>query len=477
MSWKEKKKRLDLLAREKGVVRKVWGTAIPPIGLAYPNVYRTGMPNLGFQTVYRLINDRADCLCERFFLPCPETPAGGSTTPADLISLESQQPAAAFGVLAFSISFENDYPNILTMLAQAGIPLLAAERGERDPLIIAGGIAVTLNPEPLADFFDLFLLGEAEALLTPFLEALRERRGSLSREAFLAHLQETVPGAYVPGCYRVAYDPEGRIARREPLSAAYPERIKRCFANDINAFTTDQGITAEETEFGGMFLVEVSRGCGRGCRFCAAGYLCRPLRFRSRERLEASIAKGLELGKTIGLVGTAVSDHPELQPLCRAIVERQGRFAIGSLRMDRLDGPTLALLKQTGVETLSLGLEAGSQRLRNVIHKGISEAQIETAADNLLEYDMTRLRLYFMIGLPTERDDDIEAIIRLVRKMVRRPCHASERKRGFRRLTLSINQFIPKPATPFQWHPLEGVAAVNGKIHRIASAFKGERSV
>lgn len=471
-SWKRNARRTALLAGEEGGQRKARGASLE-ICLAYPNRYRTGMSNLGFQTVYALINGHPDCLCERVFLPDPdeEMPAGGPR------SLESQRPLGDFDIVAFSLSFENDYPQILTLLAAAGIPLEAAARGAGTPLVAAGGIAVTLNPEPLADFFDLFLLGEGEAVLPPFLDLAAAEARRLPREAFLSRIQERIAGAYVPGCYRVSYGPDRRIAAFEPLRPAYPRRIPKPWAASLEGFTTEQVITTAATEFGGMFLTEVSRGCSRGCRFCAAGFVCRPTRFRSPETLAASFARGLQKRDTIGLLGTAVSDHPELPALCRAIVARGGAAAIGSLRLDRIGPEVAALLREMGVKTVSLAPEAGSQRLRNVIRKGITEGEIFSAVEKLIDCDILQVKLYFMVGLPTEEDEDAEAIVRLVKGMAHHARQYSGGTKGFRRLAVGLNQFIPKPATPFQWHPLEEAAVVKRRIRRIADGLRGEKAV
>lgn len=471
MSWKLKKKCLDILAREEGWCRKEWGESLT-ICLAYPNVYRTGMSNLGFQTVYDLINRHPACLCERVFLPDKEeqgTDNGGYS----LLSIESQRPLTDFDVIAFSLSFENDYPNILGLLSAANIPIEASDRGEGMPLVIGGGIAVTLNPEPLADFFDLFLLGEGEAVLPSFLDFAVSGRRSLPREAFLTRIQETIEGAYVPRYYMVTYGEDQRISSREPTRDSFPRRIRKPWVKTLDAFATEQVITTAETEFGGMFLTEVSRGCPHGCRFCAAGFVCRPVRFRSAETLEGSFLRGLERRKTIGLLGTAVSDHPDLIPLCRSLLAHGGSAAIGSLRMDRLSSEMAGLLKETGVETLSLAPEAGSQRLRDVIRKGITEAAIFSAVEKLVEYDMVQLKLYFMVGLPTETDEDAEAIVQLVKGMEHHARKLTAGKRGFRRLALSLNQFVPKPATPFQWLPLEDAAVVKRRIRRITEGLRG----
>jgi radical SAM superfamily enzyme YgiQ (UPF0313 family) len=436
------------------------------------------MSNLGFQTIYRLLNAHPSVVCERVFLPDPGGKKffpPGSTL---LFSLESQRPLRDFDVVAFSLSFENDYPHILDLLSLGNIDPLAANRKESDPLIMAGGIAVTMNPEPVADFFDLFLLGEAEEVLSEFLEILfAQRRAGWNKDACLYDLQRSTAGAYVPKCYEVAYGETGPIASLRPRDPAFPPSIQKRWIRNLDAVVTDQAVISPETEFGDMFLTEVSRGCGRGCRFCAAGYLYRPPRFRRPEQLEASIARGLKRTNRIGLLGTSVSDHPDLIRLCRFILERKGKVAIGSLRLDQLKREVVATLKEGGIETVSLAPEAGSQRLRDFLRKGIDDHQVQEMAVSLLEAGLLQIRTYFMIGLPTETDDDITDLIDLVERLAQMAVKDGPRTIRFRRITVSINQFIPKPATPLQWCPLEHIREFRRKIRRIEAALRKNAAV
>ncbi len=366
MNWKLKKKYESLLAKERGYVKKVWGT-YNTVCLAYPNYYRTGMANLGFQTVYKIINEQPSFLCERVFLQASGSGAESASEAAEMVSLESQKSIAEFDILAFSLSFENDYPNILTMLAKAGIPLLTKDRCEEFPLIIGGGIALTLNPEPLADFFDLFILGEAEVALPQFTRCFEDaRRLGLDRTALLNNLQKNIPGVYVPGLYDVKYSADGRIESFMPREAGLPQKIKISHIKDIDAYRTEEVISAKQTEMAEMYLTEVNRGCARGCRFCAASFVYHPVRFRSAEEIMASIDRGLKQKKKIGLVGTAVSEHPELIQICEYIVAQKAQAGIGSLRIDQINEKIVDLLKAGGIETVALAPEAGSQRMRDV---------------------------------------------------------------------------------------------------------------
>jgi radical SAM superfamily enzyme YgiQ (UPF0313 family) len=475
MKWKLKNKYALLLEQERGYVKKVWGT-YNTVCLAYPNHYRLGMSNLGFQTVYKIFNEYPSFLCERVFLPETGDDAEFITGRAKFFSLENQRPIADFDILAFSLSFENDYPNILKMLDLSAIPLAARDRNETHPLIIGGGIAATLNPEPLADFFDLFILGEAEEILPEFCRIYDEARQSgRSRIDLITELQRKLSNVYVPGLYDVKYADDSMIKSVEPLLSGLPKKIKIHVPKNINSFCTEEVISAKDTEMQEMYLVEVNRGCARACRFCAASYIYKPIRFRNSEQIFKSIDRGLKEKTKIGLVGTAVSDHPELLKICEHILAKNGQAGIGSLRIDQIDTDIVRLIKANGIETVALAPEAGSQRLRNLLRKDINEDQILNAVEILIDNDIENIRLYFMVGLPTEEEKDIDAIITLAKKIQHHALQYSMGKKKFRRITLSINQFIPKPATPLQWCALADVSAVGKKIKKIVSAFGREK--
>lgn len=477
MPWKIKRRYRDLLDREDGYVKKPWGEGLR-VCLAYPNHYRTGMGNLGFHTVYRLFNEASSVLCERSFLPDPGEIRFFSPGPLPLFSLESQRPLLEFDIVAFSISFENDYPHVLDMLRMGGIPLRRELRDEGAPLVIAGGIAVTMNPEPLSDFVDLFLLGEAEVILPVFLSRFVElQAGGASKEELIIDLQKHVAGLYAPALYRPEYGETGRLVSFTPIYAGLPQRIARVWSNNLDFVPAEQTITSLDGLFGDMYLMEVNRGCPRRCRFCAAGHLYLPPRFRRRESLEVSLKRALRRHRRIGLVGTAVSDHPDLMDICRSIRAEGGDIAIGSLRVDRVDGELVHMLVEGGVETLALAPEAGSQRLRDLIKKGLAEESIMEMAEVLLEGGIVNVRLYFMLGLPTETDEDVEAVIDLTRRISRVTRETSGGGRQFRRVLVSVNQFIPKAGTPMQWYPLMDITEAAGRVRRLQRAFRGDGRV
>jgi len=450
----------ELLAQEEGTVRKEWGGKVP-ICLVFPNSYHVGMSNLGFQLLYRLLNAEPDVVCERAFLPETEELREYSRSNTPLLSLESSKPLARFQIIAFSIPFENDFPHILSILALAKIPLKAKDRDQRSPLIVAGGAAITLNPEPLAHFMDLFFLGEGEESLMDFLKAFQEGRDT--KDSFLEKAGG-IEGIYCPSLYQVAYDEGGFIKEFKPRIDTAPAKIKRRWIKDLMHVPSGSAILTPRTEFKEMFLVEVNRGCPRRCRFCAARAIHQPFRNRAVNTLMGEAGIGLQKGKRIGLVGSALGDHPQFTALCEYIVERKGEISIASIRADAITDEVARLLAQSGHLTVTIAPETGTERLRAVVAKGLRDEQIFSAAETLAAHGIRDLKLYFMIGLPTETPEDIEAIITLT-KHIRHHMGKGGRKVG--EITLSITPFVPKAWTPFQWHPFEEVKKLKERIKTI----------
>jgi radical SAM superfamily enzyme YgiQ (UPF0313 family) len=450
----------ELLAQEEGTVRKEWGGRIP-ICLVFPNSYHVGMSNLGFQLLYRLLNAEPEVACERAFLPEAEELREYSRSNTPLLSLESNKPLAQFQIIAFSIPFENDSPNILSILALAKIPLKSTDRDQRSPLIIAGGAAVTLNPEPLAQCIDFFFIGEGEESIMDFLKAFQE--GGDTKEGFLEKAGG-IEGIYCPSLYTVEYDEGGLIKEFSPRTDTIPEKITRRWIKDPSHVPSGSAILTPQTEFKEMFLVEVNRGCPQGCRFCAARAIYRPFRNRALDTLTQEADLGLQQGRRIGLVGSALGNHPDFTSLCAHIVEQGGKISIASIRADAITDEVAKLLARSGHRTVTMAPEAGTERLRNVVAKGLRDEQIFSAAEALASHGITNLKLYFMIGLPTETPEDIEAIIALT-KGIRHHMGKGGRKVG--EITLSITPFVPKAWTPFQWHPFEEVKKLKERIKTI----------
>ena len=434
------------------------------------------MGNLGFQTMYHLINLEPLLACERAFLPSPDEWPEYQRTRTPILTLESQRPLRDFAAVAFSISFEADYPKVLQILAQTGIPLRATTRGPEDPLVLAGGVATFLNPEPLSPFIDVFLLGEGEVAAVRALKFLAEASSPRDRQALLKELAQTYPGVYIPSGYRPHYHPDGTLAVFE-AQAGFPERVLVPHLTDPAGPVSHSHLLAPKSEWGEMFLVEMGRGCSRGCRFCAAGFIYRPPRDRQAGELFPAIDQGLKQGRKLGLVGAAVSDHPEVKDICRKILAADGQLGIGSLRADSLDLELAGFLAQGGVKTVALAPEAGSERLRRVINKGITEENLVQAAIALAQAGIDQLRLYFMVGLPTETLEDVREIARLTKYLQHRVIKDSRGQKKFRQLTLSLASFVPKPWTPFQWVPLLEVKELKQRQKLIRQELSGLKEV
>lgn len=450
-----------LREQESGAVYHSWNEQRYRVALVYPNTYHQGMSNLGFLTVYHLINQRPDCLCERFFLPA----ASADKLPgAVLASVESDRPLRDFDLVAFSISFENDYLNLPPIFELAQIPLFARERSSADPLVLLGGVCAFINPEPLADIVDLVAVGEAEPLLPALLATLQQE--FLDRDQRLLALAQ-LPGIYVPRFYRPEYSSAGVSYLR---LAAVPQRVKRQYLADLESSASRSFIQAQETEFGHMSLTEVSRGCSRGCRFCAAGFVYLPVRERSLDNLFAQVDEGLCQRSRIGLVAAAVADYSDFVKLQQGILARQGEISVSSLRLDALDPESISLLQQAGHSSIAIAPEAGSQRMRDAINKGISAEQILAAVKLLADSGIKHLKLYFLIGLPREEMPDIDAIVQLVQCIADLWREGGRKRRQLGQLTVSVNPFIPKPFTPLQWSGMESEKILKKKGRYLQSA-------
>lgn len=451
------------LQGETGCRPNPWGGRLS-VALVYPNTYHQAMSNLGFLSVYHLLNSRDDTLCERFFLPDPEDLAEHEKTGYPLFSLESGRFLADFDVIAFSVSFENDYLNLPVIFKLGHIPLFAAERGDRLPLVLCGGVCAFLNPEPMAEIMDVFAVGEGEVLLPQFVATIRAGE-ALQRPALLRQLA-TQSGLYVPSLYAVDYCNDGTVERYRPADEV-PPKVARQWLPDLDRFETRNFVLTEETEFGDMALTEISRGCSRGCRFCAAGYIYLPPRERSLEHLTTQVEAGLCHRQKVGLVGAAVSDYSSIEALQQEILNRGGRVSVASLRIDSLTEAEVAALKASGHRTVALAPEAGSQRLRDLINKGLDEPQILAAVRRLAVGGIPNLKLYFLIGLPTESDADIAELLGLAAK-IREVWLEEGRKIGrLGHITLSVNPFIPKPFTPLQWAPMDGEKTLEKKMRAL----------
>jgi len=424
------------------------------------------MSNLGYLSVYQMLNARDDTLCERFFLPDPDDLKEHRRSGFPLFSLESKRALGDFDVVAFSLSFENDYLNLPVILDLGGLPLWREERGEGHPLLLAGGVCAFMNPEPLAEIFDLFAVGEAEVLLPTLLATLQQ--DEITRDELLINLAQQ-PGFYVPSYYTPHYDPEGTLLGYHVEQPA-PKKVARQWQADLDQGVVRGEVQTRETEFGEMSLVEVSRGCSRGCRFCVAGYLFLPPREHQLDNLKKSCQQGLQTRKRLGLVGAAVSDYPDLGALQAFIDESGGESSLASLRIDALSEEDVLALKQGGHRTVALAPEAGSQRLRDHINKGLDEEQILNAVRILAAGEILNLKLYFLVGLPEETDEDIEELLALVTKA--RDIWVEEGKKLGRlgTLLLSVNPFVPKPFTPLQWAAMPREAMLKKTMRRLQSA-------
>ena len=436
------------LAAETGAVVKDWGGRLP-VALVYPNSYYLGMSNLGLQTIYALLNQRSDIVCERAFYDAPSAGSGerGDDRSRAPITIESQRPLGDFPVVAYTLTYEIDYYHVVRSIQAAGLQPLSIDRGDGDPLLIAGGAAVITNPLPLADCFDAFVIGEAEPILDQLMDTLSEYAYAGRADQLLA--LSKLPGVFVPAIGAGA-------------------GVERQWVRDIATTEAMSLVLTDETEFNQMTLIEAARGCGRGCRFCIAGYVFRPPRYRPLDSLIDQVRRGLERSERVGLLGAAVADHPELADLAVAADRMGARVSVSSLRVDNLDPRLLQVLSRGGTRTVTLAPEAGSERMRARINKAVSEDDIIVAADRVGAAAMRRLKLYFMIGLPDEEEEDVQAMADLgvaIKARLDAAGHGTE-------LVMSVGPLVPKPATAYQELAQSEARLVRERQQILKRAFK-----
>lgn len=448
MSWHLKKLLQKQLEKETCyTIRNPGGRTT--IALVSPNNYTTCMGNLAVHTIYKMMNDRPDIVCERAFLPSRREALEYQRTKTPLMSLESQRPLNDFDVIAFTISFENDYLNIIPLLKLARIPHRAEERSDDMPLLIAGGAAPTLNPKPISKIFDAIVLGEAECYTNNLFPFLAERNSKAQTIEALAHIE----GIWVP------------------VQSTPVEMIQRQWIANLDDNPVQTVIYSDTAQFGNMHLIEAQRGCPFRCSFCATPELYHPPRQRSLSAIIRMIDTGLKYRKRIGLIGTHLLSHPGFESIAKAICEKGATFSLSSVRVEEIDDKKAAILAQTGHRSIALGIEAGSETLRNSLGKKLSDKRIIEAACVLAHNGITKIRLYFIIGLPGESEGDIMAIANLANKL--RDIVRSNAPHKPRQVTIdcTISPFIPKPGTPLFKAPFAGELALKGKIRLLKRLF------
>ena len=457
---------------EWNAVVKDWDGSALKVALCYPDVYEIGMSSHGLAILYDLINRQPDLLAERAYAPWPDMAAALRRAGLPLYSLETHHALADFDVLGFTLQYELNYSNVLEMLDLAGLPLAAAERDERHPLVIAGGSS-TYNPEPVARFFDLFVIGEGEEVLFELLELVRTLRGRPRQE--LLRRSSALRGVYVPALYQVDYALDGTLAAVTPVAPEVPtqvtKRIVACLPPPVTQpVVPTLDIVHDRAE------IEIQRGCSEGCRFCQAGMIYRPV--RERRPAEVVDAVGELLRRTgydeVGLLSLASSDYSEIEPLLEALVTRYGpehvSFSLPSLRIDAFSVSLAQKVQTTRRTGLTFAPEAGSARLRAVINKNVTEEDLVRTAGAAYGAGWDRIKLYFMLGLPTETDQDVEEIVRLVRRVL---AVGREQRGGRAQVHVSASTFVPKPHTPFQWMPLADLEVVDRRQRLLRERLRG----